>query len=178
MAIELEIRFLDVDVDEIVARLEKIGAQKVGDWLQERFVFQFPSNDDGALRWIRLRTNGEQATVAYKHIHTDSLDGTEEIEFEVNNFQAAEQFLEKCGYIKEGPQQNKRIRYMLDGVEIDIDTWPDCPPWVEIEGSSEEQIKMTCEKLGLDFSKGTSCGVLDILVGYGYDRNNKVCRFK
>jgi len=171
---ELEIRFLNIDVDNIKTKLETLGATKIGDWLQERYIYQL---DNTKGKWIRLRTNGEKSTIAYKHIHSDKIDGTEEIEFEVNDFHAAEQFLEKCGFIKEGPQQNKRTRYILDGIEIDIDTWPNCPPWLEIEGKSEKQIKDICKKLGLDFKKGTTLGVLDILVGYGYDRNQKACKF-
>jgi len=177
MARELEIRFLDVDIGALTKRLETLGATKVGTWFQERFVFQFPNNKEKGQRWIRLRTNGEKSTIAYKHIHVNKIDGTEEIEFEVGDFHTAVQFLERCGFIKEGPQQNKRTRYMLDGVEIDIDTWPNCPTWVEIEGKTEAEIKETCTKLELDFKKGTTLGVLDVLVGYGYDRNQKVCKF-
>jgi len=177
MAIELEIRFLDIDVDQITKRLESLGAKKVGSWLQERLVFQFKDKEKNEQKWIRLRTNGKTTTVAYKHIHENKIDGTEEIEFEVNDMNAAEQFLEKCGFIKEGPQQNKRTTYILDDVEIDIDTWPDCPPWLEIEGKTKKQIKDLCAKLGLDFNKGVTSGVLDILVSYGYDRNQKVCKF-
>jgi adenylate cyclase class 2 len=177
MARELEIRFLDVDIGALTKRLEKLGATKVGTWFQERFIFQL-DNTKRCQKWIRLRTNGEKSTIAYKHIHhVNKIDGTEEIEFEVDDFHAATQFLEKCGFIKEGPQQNKRTRYILDGVEIDIDTWPNCPPWVEIEGKTETEIKKTCAKLELDFKRGTTLGVLDVLVGYGYDRNQKVCKF-
>jgi len=176
MATEFEIRFLDIDVADFTKRLKSLGAKKVGDWLQERYIFQL--NSERGQRWIRLRTNGEKATIAYKAIHSNTIDGTEEVEFGIDDFAVAEQFLEKCGFKKEGPQQNKRVRYILDGIEIDIDTWPDCPSWVEIEGGSEKQIKACCKKLGLDFSKGTTLGVLDILVGhYGYDRNQKVCKF-
>ena len=116
--------------------------------------------------------------MTYKQIHTCTIDGTEEIEFGIGDFEAGIMFLEKCGFVKEGPQQNKRVRYMLGEVEIDIDTWPNCKPWVEIEGKSEKQIKDACKKLGLDFKNGTTKGILDILVeNYGYDPNNKVCRF-
>ncbi|MCL2228451.1 MAG: CYTH domain-containing protein [Firmicutes bacterium] len=181
MATELEIRFLDIDIDALVNKLESLGAKKVGDWFYNRFIFQFPGfrygGDERNRKWLRVRTNGEQATMTYKQIHAQTIDGTEEIEFGIDDFDAGVLFLEKLGFQKEGPQQNKRVRYMLGEVEIDIDTWPKCPPWVEVEGKTEKQIKDACKKLGLDYKKGTTQGILDILIGYGYDKDQKECRF-
>jgi hypothetical protein len=40
--------------------------------------------------------------------------------------------------------------------------WNRCPkhePYIEIEGSSEEAVKQTAEKLGLDYSKALFCSV-------------------
>ena len=180
MATELEIRFLDIDIANFTKKLELLGATKVGEWLQERFVFQLPDKKEGEHKWIRLRTNGETATVAYKHVHANTIDGTEEVEFRINDkdFELAALFLEKCGFAKEGPQQNKRVRYILDSAEIDIDTWPGCPPWVEVEGKTQDEIKVLCHKLGLDFTKGTTKSVLDILIDeYGMDPKQTVCKF-
>ena len=182
MATELEIRFLNINIEDFTRRLTLLGATKIGEWMQERFVFQFPDKKEGEPyhKWIRLRTNGETTTVAYKHVHADTLDGTEEVEFAIKNedMEHAALFFEKCGFIKEGPQQNKRIRYLFEGAEIDIDTWPNCPPWVEIEGKTEAEIKLLCHKLGLDFAKGTTKSVLNILIEeYGMDPNQKECRF-
>ena len=59
-------------------------------------------------------------------------------------------------------QENRRIRYMLDGVEIDIDFWPRIPTYVEFEGESEQQIKDVCKKLDVDFSKLTTADVATI----------------
>jgi len=36
---------------------------------------------------------------------------------------------------------------------VDIDTWPKIPTYAEIEGPSEEALKTTTDKLGLDWSK-------------------------
>ena len=57
-------------------------------------------------------------------------------------------FSDLLGYGPDNDQENKRTRYHLDGVEIDIDTWPLIPSYVEIEGHSEEEVLATINKLG------------------------------
>ena len=56
-------------------------------------------------------------------------------------------------------QENKRIRYMLNGVELDIDFWPYIPPYLEIEGKSEEAVKDMVKLLEVDENKITSIDV-------------------
>ena len=36
---------------------------------------------------------------------------------------------------------------------MDIDTWPGVPTYVEIEGTSEKQLKEIAKEIGLDWSK-------------------------
>ncbi len=45
-------------------------------------------------------------------------------------------------------QENKRTRYLVDGVECDIDTWPLLNPYLEIEGKSWDEVYQVAEKLG------------------------------
>ena len=51
---------------------------------------------------------------------------------------------------------------MLDDVEIDIDSWPMIPTYLEIEGESEEQVNKMIEKLDVDKSKITALNCNDI----------------
>ena len=44
------------------------------------------------------------------------------------------------GIKSRGYQENKRTQYILNGVEIDIDSWPMIPTYVEIEGKNEEEV--------------------------------------
>ena len=45
---------------------------------------------------------------------------------------------------------------MLNDVEIDIDTWPMIPSYMELEGPSVEKVKEVEELLGVDKSKITT----------------------
>ena len=48
---------------------------------------------------------------------------------------------------------------MLNGVELDIDSWPYVPTYLEIEGKSEESVKEMIKLLEIDEDKITSLDV-------------------
>ena len=139
MHIEFEERILEVDKEKMISKLENLGAIKKGEWFQKRYVYDF--NPVRENEWIRLRTNGEVATLAYKNVEKNTVDGTKELEVEVSDFEETNELLNVLGYKAKGYQENKRIRYMLNDVEIDIDSWPMIPTYMEIEAESEEKVK-------------------------------------
>lgn len=93
MSIEYEARVLEIDVEKLIKKLEELGAEKVGDWNQRRYVYDL--QEDSKSKWIRLRTNGEKTTLTYKEIKAQTIDGTEEIEFEIKDFDTANEFYKK-----------------------------------------------------------------------------------
>lgn len=38
----------------------------------------------------------------------------------------------------------------LDGATVDLDTWPDLPTFLEIEGDSEDAVRAAATRVGLD----------------------------
>ena len=160
MNIEYEIRVLEIDVPLMIKKLEELGATKVGEWSQRRFVYDTKPKHDS--KWFRLRTNGEVTTLTYKNVEKNAIDGTKELEIEVSDFDKTNELLELMGYVNRGYQENKRIRYMLNGVEIDIDSWPMIPTYMEIEGSSKEEVENTLKLLSVDEDKITTLNCDDI----------------
>ena len=66
---------------------------------------------------------------------------------------------------------NRRIQYTLNGVEVDIDSWPMIPTYLEIEGKSEEDVYKILELLGYKREDCTTRDVEGIYLDYGYDLN-------
>ena len=146
MAIEYEVRILDISFKDIIARIEKIGAHKVGCFHQKRFVYDYNPVQKG--KWIRLRSNGKETTLTLKEIKSLRIDGTSELEIVVSDFDTTNQILDKLGYKPRTFQENFRIEYCLDTVAFDIDMWPGIPADLEIEGKSEKEVLDALEKLG------------------------------
>ena len=160
MKTEYEIRVLEIDKEEMIKKLEGLGATFNGTFEQRRYVYDLKPAEKG--KWIRLRTNGKVATLAYKDIVSNTIDGTKEVEFVIDDFDKANEFMERIGFENRSYQENTRTQYILDGVEIDIDSWPKIPTYMEIEGKSEEDVLKLKEKLGLDDSKITALNCDDI----------------
>ena len=160
MHIEIEERVLEINPEEIIKKLEAVNATKVGEWNQRRYVYDF--NPIRENEWIRLRTNGKSTTLTYKNIEKNSIDGTKELEVEVSDFDETNQLLNVLGYNPKGYQENKRIRYILNSVEVDIDFWPLIPPYLEIEATSVDDIRKIEELLEIDKNKITTLNCQDI----------------
>lgn len=157
MKTEYEVRKLDVSFDEIMQKLEALGAKRVGIYHQKRYVYDFIPAQKG--RWIRLRSNGEFATLTIKEIKSLRVDGTKELEIMVSDFEDTNEVLMKLGYAPRTFQENFRIEYTLDGVNFDLDKWPMIPPYLEIEGQSEEDVTKMVSVLGLKMCDVTTMDV-------------------
>lgn len=97
---------------------------------------------------------------------------------EVENFEKTNEILENMGIKSKGYQENKRTQYVLNGVEIDIDSWPMIPTYVEIEGKNEEEVMSTLELLDLPKDKVTTLDVDSVYKKYGIDlKDIKVLKF-
>lgn len=167
MHTEYEVRILEIDHDEMVKKLEDLKALKKFSALQRRYVYDFNPVKESS--WIRLRSNGKETTLTIKDIEAKTVDGTKELEIVVDDFDKTNLILEKLGYKNRGYQENKRMQYILDGVEIDLDKWPLIPEYMEIEGKDEESVYKTLEKLGIEKDKIVTLDVSSIYNKYGYD---------
>ena len=155
---EIEVKFLDVDVQKLEEKLAAIGAKKVGDYSYRRNVFDFPGfplNEKGA--WVRLRDEGDKITLTWKqrlgitsHDGTTSDTGMEEIEVVVSDFDATATMLRRIGMIDKFYIENKRSRWVRGTVEFDIDSWPLIKPYLEIEAKSWADVDEAIQLLGLN----------------------------
>lgn len=160
MHTEIEERILEINQNDIIEKLESLGAQKIGEYHYKRYVYDFNPIRKG--EWIRLRSNGEKSTLTYKNILDNSIAGTKELEVEVDDFEKTNQLLNILGYTPRSFQENKRISYILNGVEIDIDSWPLIPAYLELESDSIEKLKHVEKKLELNDNEITTLNCQDI----------------
>lgn len=177
MNIEFEVRLLEIEKEKIIQKLEELGAERKWEALQKRYIYDFLPVIKG--KWIRLRTNGNTSTLTIKNIISSKIDGTQELEIEVDDFEKTNLILKELGYVPKSYQENKRCQYVLDGVEIDIDSWPLIPTYMEIEGKGEDEVYKILEKLEVDYRNVISHSVDEIYKYYGIDLNTiKELRFE
>lgn len=160
---ELEAKFLNVDVADCRVRLAALGYTCVRPWsLMRRYTFllnEMPGGLDNS-KWSRVRDEGDRITMTYKHaFDTSRIDGTEEVEFEVSDFDAAVLFMDKLGFRARLYQENQRETWTRGDMEVTLNEWPALATFVEVEGPEVESVEAASAELGFDFSTAVFGGV-------------------
>jgi len=155
MQTEIEAKWLNIDKEALRKTLSDIGAELVShERLMLRRTYDFP---DGKLEsvkgWVRVRNEDDKITLSYKQLNDRAVHGTKEVTVIVNDFDSTCSFLESIGLVQKSVQETKRESWRLGNAEIELDTWPWIPSFVEIEAASEAELITAAELLGLDYSK-------------------------
>lgn len=168
MKTEIEAKFLDVNLEEMRGKLKALGAMLVySEALIRQKVFDYPDyrlNKDSS--WLRLRQENEEVILTLKKWEEEGVLGMKEIETKVESFEEIERLLLAIGMIVKSTQEKKRELWKLNDIEFMIDTWPWVPTFVEIEGDSEEKVKMGAAKLGFDWGNAHFGGAARIYKQY------------
>lgn len=170
MKTEYEVRILDIDVKKIKAKLASVGAKKIVERNMRRYIYDLSKSSGGDCnKWIRLRNDGKKSSLTIKEIKHSGIDGTEELEIEVGDFDKTCHILKHMGFNPDTYQENRRISYKLGSAGLEIDSWPKIPPFLEIEAPSIKDIAEIVAKLGLKMSDTTTMPILKVYNEYGID---------
>jgi len=158
--IETEIKFKIDNENEIIEKLNSIGAKKVSEGLEHNEGF-----DNGSLRengmLLRLRRFKDKSILTVKiGITKNRFKKAEEIETEVEDFQKTKTILRSLGFETSWVYEKKRTLYTLGKTEISIDRFP-FGSFIEIEGD-ERGIEKVAEKLNLVIKKGITKTYLEV----------------
>jgi adenylate cyclase, class 2 len=154
MAVEHEIKILDIDTGLVSGKLDSLDLSGPALLEFRRYVYDTIPQKNGT--FLRLRTDGNKTTLTLKKFMSDSIDGTHEYEVIVDNFDDTHELLTNLGYVYTAYQENRRTLYKGDNIEISIDEWPHIPAYLEIEGKDVDTVKHYIEKLGLAGHNSTS----------------------
>jgi adenylate cyclase class 2 len=170
---EIETRFLDINKDELAKKLVLLGALDEGEEKLEEIIFHAADLSwVGKRKFVRLRKTKGKIKLTYKENVEQAVDSAQEIELEVSDLNKCSEFFEKIGLQPMRRLEKYRHTFKLDGVTIDIDTWPKIPAYVEIEGPSVESLKTMCGKLDMDWEKRFDGDAREVFRRYGYDIDN------
>lgn len=183
---KLELLFFEID--NLLTKENKlelktiIKVDKLTDLLQQENVVEILNKkelmtflgkfNNNSKKWIRLRKTNKKTTLTVKHILKDNgtnIQQMMETEMSVPSMEIAKDFLKALGFSHKCYQEKRRISYVLNNHEIDIDTWPGVPTYMEIEGESEEDIQEILTVLGYSMQDTVSCTVDEIYKKMGID---------
>jgi adenylate cyclase class 2 len=167
MKTEIEVKFLSLSHDEVRKRLLEIGATCVHPMrLMKRAIIDFTNHrlvQGESNAYVRVRDEGDKVTLTYKQFNSLSVDGAQEIETTVGSFEDAIAIFIAIGLEVMSFQESKRETWEYKGYEIVLDEWPWLNPYIEIEGMSEDGLKLIATELGLQWDKAAFG---DVMVAY------------
>jgi len=161
MKTEIEVKFLNIDIDAMREKLKAVGAHLEQPMrLMRRQVFHLVTPSERA--YVRVRDEGHKATMTFKRFEGDGLHAAKEAEVDVSDFETAVKILEESGLKLKSYQESKRETWHVGEVEVVIDEWPWAPPFVEIEGPSEDEVRKVTADLGLNWNDAAFGGVAEV----------------
>ena len=158
---EIEVKFLQINLEEVRAKLRLAGGKLVMPLTSLRRVILETPEMRMAGAFVRIRDEGDgKITATYKQHGSLSLGGASEIELGVDDFETAVKLFEATHLTNKSYQETKRETWMLNGVMVTIDIWPWLDPLVEIEGDSDAEVKAAATTLGFDWNDAVFGGIM------------------
>ena len=165
---EYETQVLEINSEEIINKLRELGAKEYPEVFQKRKVFDILClEEEGIGEWVRLRQTNDKTTLTYKKRMNIEIDGTEEVEIEVDDFEKTAALLSRLKWTGKWYQENKRIKFVLNDIEFTLDKWPMIPIFLEVESSSKEKVNEGLKMLNLEGKDSGHLGLIKIYRKYG-----------
>lgn len=174
MAHEIETKVLGINVDEIIQKLESLGAEKTQETRLSVTWYRPKGIKEGEDPWfLRIRSNSDGVNTVTWKAKSDILGITckhKEIDFKIDAVEELSDLFEEIDLEIYAFQEKDRTSFKLDGWVIEIDQYPNMPAFLEIEGNSEEHVNEAIKKLGLQESKTWADGERTLIQNiYGLD---------
>lgn len=175
---EIETRIIKIDVNKIREKLINLGCKKVKDENQINNLYDFPDrrmlNKKGYARIRIVEDNLNNIIVNYmttkKLLSQEKYKIMEENEVIIDNSAMGAQIFTSLGLelVESIKKHRESYKYKTSLIEIDINDPSFCPfPYIEIEGTKEDEIKEIVSLLGYTMEDTTSKTIYELLQSEG-----------
>jgi len=170
---EIEIKILDINVEEIRTKLLSLGAEKTFEGDIHAVFFDSPRNKlKNQGNTLRVRKIGEKTELCFKGKKEEGpFKIRPEIEVITNNFSNTLKILEHSGFIKSKGRRKIRESYQLNNVKFDIDFNVGIPAYLEIEAANEKIVEKYVKKLGFSMAEISNLSSGEVIKLYNEQKN-------
>lgn len=162
---EYELSFLNFDYKKIKQKIKKLNGIKVHSFVAYDVAYFYLANKNNfSSGFIRVRNENNIIKLTTKIL---SSKYPEEYETVVNtSYDDILKLLENSGLICKIKTIKYREKWTFPGChEVVFDIWPGLPIILEVDCTSEELLKKSCEKLDLDIHQGFTQSKYDVVLG-------------
>ena len=171
MKTEIEVKFIDINIDDMRQKLEEAGAHLEQPMrLMKRVNIEQPEHT-AERAFLRVRDEGDKTTLTFKRrdaLSTEMIDNVKEIEVTVSDFNTTVELFKEAGWPPRTFQESRRETWELNGAEVVIDEWPWIEPYIEIEADDEETVRSVSKLLGFNWEEAVY-GHIDVLYEMKYE---------
>lgn len=160
MALEMELKYLDVDHDELRSRLRQAGATLTdAPYFERNSVYDSPGRELKQRQvLLRLRQKKGNSVLTLKRPPAEdqpfgALKVYEELETGVGDAAVLEGIFAELGYAPAFAYEKVREKWLLDGVVVCLDLLP-FGSYAELEGN-EETVTRAADRLGLEHGRAS-----------------------
>ncbi|NLY77757.1 MAG: class IV adenylate cyclase [Tissierellia bacterium] len=159
---EIEVKVLNVDLDQVEQRLIQMGAKLIAEEAQVNTVIDskdmFIQKELNSYLRIRETTDlmDKKKTINLtlkKNIRRQEARQNVEISTKIDNKEAMVAILKDLGYHVVGEGFKKRKSYVYDGIRFDLDIWDEQTypyPYMEIEVKDQKDLERAMRLLDID----------------------------
>lgn len=165
---EYEVKILNVNPAELVAKLQKLGGKiGFGPGLMKTVLFDHPKlklRDEGVP--IRVRELGGVSYLNIKHASGPQAGPTkllQETELTVEGFDKMCELLRMAGFYPFRYQEKRRTTFQFPGVRVELDEYPNTPAYLEFEGDTPAAASELVANLGYEASQTAMLSATEIL---------------
>lgn len=174
MAKEIEVKILNVDLDEMEKRLVDIGAKLISKEYQINIIFDSKDNyiENNLNSYLRIRETKNLLTdevkvnlTLKKNISKDGARENLEVTTEIDDKQSMIYILKDLKYevIEEG--YKNRISYIYENIRFDLDKWDKNTypyPYMEIEVEKKEDLEKAANLLNIDKDNISTKSIMEL----------------
>lgn len=176
---EVEIKVRNINKDEIIKKIEKLGGKKhfTGKVIDHRF-----DTPDRKLskqgKALRIRQKGRYffLNLKGKKKSIENITGRDEIGVKISNSKIMYKMLNELGFIEIFKLHKYRTEYIVDDGKFDIDEYLGLPPILEIESNNHATVEKYIKKLGIEEHNVGRLYIREILAAkkkFEQERNKK-----
>lgn len=161
--LEKEIKILDIDVQDLIIKLKELGAEEV--FNDKRIITHFDYQDGKLQKEKKIVKLTEEGSLKLTYS-----EEKESIKLRTSRKQETVDFLNRLGLLPISESLSHRISFEWEGVDFDIDEFPQVPPFLEIDlGETNHKIEEILTRLSLEKNEKREMGTPDVYEKYELD---------
>ena len=165
---EVEVKILDIDVNEIRKKLLNLGAKKILDSHLNFVLMDTADHDFKKKRQLLIvRKSDQKTTLCFKDkVEKGKVRTSKEYEVVVDDYEATIKLLLSLGYVIRETREKHRESYQLDKALYEFDSIPGMPTYLEVESDNEKDVKKAVEKIGFKMEDTVTLNAEEVLQKY------------